>query len=131
MSLATVPWVDMLMNGMGIVERRPQVSGFSFEVGQLVRHKRYGYRGVVAACDRSCRAGDTWFFSNQTQPSRSQPWYHIVVHGAKHTTYVAEENIREDKGGEQVINPYTRGLFAYFNSGRYQPRKGVAVTASR
>ncbi|MFQ5845905.1 MAG: heat shock protein HspQ, partial [Planctomycetota bacterium] len=63
-----------------------------FEPGELVRHRRYGYRGVVAGLDPECRAGDEWYQGNLTQPDRRQPWYHVLVHGAQHTTYVAEEN---------------------------------------
>ncbi|MCZ6793967.1 MAG: heat shock protein HspQ, partial [Planctomycetota bacterium] len=82
-----------------------------FDIGELVEHKRYGYRGVVAGFDLRCRAGDDWYHGNLTQPSRDQPWYHVLVHGAEHTTYVAEDNLEPDAGGEQVVHPLARLLF--------------------
>ncbi|MEM7164097.1 MAG: heat shock protein HspQ [Planctomycetota bacterium] len=102
-----------------------QQPGFQpkYEVGQLIQHRRYAYRGVIAALDASCIADDDWYLSNQTQPDRDQPWYHVIVHGSHHTTYVAEENVEVDHGGEQVVNPLARELFEFFHRGRYQPRQ--------
>lgn len=93
-----------------------------FEVGQLVQHRRYAYRGAVIAVDLRCTDDDDWYLSNQTQPDREQPWYHVLVHGKAHTTYVAQSNLEEDHGGEQVIHPLARQFFEYFHRGRYQPR---------
>ena len=96
-----------------------------FQVGELVRHRRYGYRGVVAGHDETCQASEEWHRSNLTQPDRRQPWYHVLVHGAKHTTYAAEGNLEPDGGGEQVVHPFTKVLFENFVKGRYQPRENV------
>jgi len=96
-----------------------------FFVGQLVSHRRYGYRGVVAGRDPRCRADESWYFNNRTQPERAQSWYHVLVHGGVHTTYVAEENLEPYKGGEQIVHPLTRDLFGSFGNGHYQPREGV------
>ena len=100
----------------------------TFNIGQLVRHRRYGYRGVVAGWDPACEADDQWYWANATQPDRDQPWYHVLVHGKSHTTYVAEENLEAYEGGEQVVHPLTRELFDAFASGRYRPRRGIRFT---
>ena len=97
-----------------------------FEPGQLIQHRRYAYRGVVVRADSTCEVDDDWYLSNQTQPDRAQPWYHVLVHGSSETTYVAEENLEEDHGGEQVIHPLAREFFEYFHRGRYQPRQDLA-----
>ena len=47
-------------------------SDYLFEIGELVEHKRYGYRGVVAGRDASCRASDDWYEGNRTQPGQGQ-----------------------------------------------------------
>jgi len=96
-----------------------------YEVGHLVRHSLYGYRGVVVGRDPECRADDEWYWSNATQPARSQPWYHVLVHGAEGAAYVAEENLDSYDGGEQVLHDLVRRFFASFAAGRYHPRKGV------
>ena len=102
-----------------------------FEVGTLVSHKRYGYRGVVAGFDAECRADEAWYQSNATQPPRDQPWYHILVHGSDHTTYVAQSNLEVYKGGEQVANPLTRQFFESFHEGRYHLRQSHPEEAGR
>jgi hemimethylated DNA binding protein len=35
-----------------------------FGLGQLVRHLRYGYRGVVVDRDEFCEADDDWYSKN-------------------------------------------------------------------
>ena len=100
-------------------------AGPRFSPGDLVAHQRYGYRGVVAGCDAECRASEEWYWGNASQPDRGQPWYHVLVHGGRHTTYVAQENLGPYDGGEQVVHPLTRKLFASFSQARYQVREGV------
>lgn len=89
-----------------------------FEVGQLVHHRKYGYRGVVASHDPYCRASESWYRRNRTQPRRDQTWYHVLVDGGKQT-YVAEENLELDGHGTQVDHPYVPHFFAAFLSGKY------------
>ena len=100
-----------------------------FFVGELVSHRRHGYRGVIAGWDTRCQADESWYFSNRTQPERDQPWYHVLVHGGVHTTYVAEENLEPYEGGEQIVHPLTRELFASFGCGHYRLREGVEFPA--
>ena len=90
-----------------------------FLKGQLVRHRRYGYRGVVVAFDRSCKADAAWYQSNQTQPDRNQPWYHVLVHETGSATYAAETNLQEDSGEEPITHPLIEEFFDGFVGGRY------------
>ena len=98
---------------------------YVLEIGDLVHHKRYGYRGVVAGRDPGCRASEEWYCSNLTQPDRTRPWYHVLVHGGHHSTYVAQENLEIDEGMEQVVHPLTKIVFESFHNGRYEPREGI------
>ena len=101
----------------------------SYFIGQLIEHTRYDYRGVVAGCDPICTADKEWYLANPTQPARDQPWYHVLVHGSEHSSYVAEENLLPYEGGEQVLHPLTRDLFESFARGRYRPRRGIRFPA--
>jgi heat shock protein HspQ len=89
-----------------------------FQVGEIVHHKRYDYRGVIAQADDGCSAPDEWYLRNRTQPDREQPWYHVLVHGGAET-YVAEENLELDPSGEEVKHPYVPRMFTMFIRGRY------------
>lgn len=91
-----------------------------FVPGQLVQHKRYGYRAVVVAVDPYCRAGDTWYQSNQTQPTRNQPWYHLLVHDSETTTYAAQGNLMADPLEEPIVHPLLEMFFGDFDDGGYE-----------
>jgi len=93
--------------------------GARFRPGALVGHRRYRYRGVVVDRDPECRADEGWYQSNQTQPPRDQPWYHVLPDGALHTTYVAEQNLMPDPTGEPVAHPLIETYFSSFGEGYY------------
>ncbi len=81
-----------------------------FAVGHVIHHRRYDYRGVIANVDFQCEAPDEWYYSNNTQPNREQPWYHVLVDGG-HETYVAQENLEPDDTGLPVNHPIIERLF--------------------
>lgn len=90
-----------------------------FRVGDLVRHVRYGYRGVVVAFDTRCQASEAWYRKNQTRPAREQPWYHVLVDGSSHTTYAAETSLAADPSGAPVEHPLVAHFFVELEDGRY------------
>ena len=90
-----------------------------FQPGQLVRHKRYGYRGVVVELDLLCKADDNWYSSNKTQPDRNQPWYHVLVHTSGSVTYPAESSLEEDLSCEPVDHSMIEVFFKGFDGQRY------------
>ncbi|MGE9293153.1 MAG: heat shock protein HspQ [Puniceicoccales bacterium] len=90
-----------------------------FRVGQLVRHVRYGYRGVVVAFDEVCQASESWYSHNQTRPDRNPPWSHVLVDGVSYSTYAAQESLTADTAGECIIHPWTELYFSSFEDGAY------------
>lgn len=87
--------------------------------GQVVRHRLYGYRGVVVDVDRSCQADDAWYLSNLTQPDRNQPWYHVLVDGSPVTTYPAQSNLEADTSEPEIRHPLLSVYFKGLDAGRY------------
>lgn len=90
-----------------------------FTVGQLVRHCRYGYRGLVVDFDVRCRADNQWYRSNLTQPRRDQTWYHLLVHDSTINTYAAQENLVPDPTPMAIDHPLVEQFFDRFDLGRY------------
>ncbi|MCH8924432.1 MAG: heat shock protein HspQ [Planctomycetes bacterium] len=90
-----------------------------FTSGQLVKHRRYGYRGVVVDLDAHCKASEEWHRSNQTQPERLQPWYHVLVHGSSQITYAAQTSLEADDSGQPVDHPLVELFFAEFTGQAY------------
>ena len=90
-----------------------------FARGQLVKHRRYGYRGVVVEFDPNCRAPEEWYQSNQTQPDRQIPWYHVLVHGGVQITYAAQTSLATDDSNQPVEHPLVGEFFSEFTSHDY------------
>jgi len=98
-----------------------------YEIGSVVTHKLYGYRGVVVAYDPQCMAGNTWYMANKTQPPKDQPWYHVLVHESGGlSTYVAQSNLAHDHSGKPIIHPRLDSYFAEFRDGAYRAHSANA-----
>lgn len=94
-----------------------------FTVGTLVRHRLFGYRGVIFDVDAEFLGSEEWYaVMARSRPPRDAPWYHVLVHGQEHTTYVAERNLREDEAPQAVEHPLLESLFDGFENGRYRRR---------
>lgn len=97
--------------------------GVYFDLGAIVRHRRYRYRGVIVAFDPRCMACDKWYYANKTQPSRNQPWYHVLVHDSGGlSTYVAQSNLELDPDKSPVHHPRIPCYFSELKDGCYKLR---------
>ena len=97
-----------------------------FNVGDCIHHRRFGYRGVIVDVDASFQGSDAWYAEMATsQPPKDAPWYHVLVHAALHTTYVAERNLEPDPSGEPTEHPLLDDFFEGFHDGRHLPRRGL------
>lgn len=101
-------------------QRREGDPPSQFVPGELVRHRRYGYRGVVVDFDRTCKAPDTWYQANKSQPRRDQPWYHVLVDSSDSTTYAAEDSLRLDLSRTEIRHPMLTFYFGPFVDGCYE-----------
>ncbi len=94
-----------------------------FQVGQLVRHKLFDYRGVVYDVDAEFSLSEEWYETMaRSRPPKDRPWYHVLVHDGDHTTYVAERNLVADDSGEAIRHPELGDYFGEFKDSRYIPR---------
>ena len=90
------------------------------DLGLVVTHRVYGYRGVIVAVDPVCMAGDTWYKTNKTQPNRDQPWYNVLVHDSGGlSTYVAHSNLKKDTSGQAIDHPRIGCYFTKLADGCY------------
>jgi heat shock protein HspQ len=97
-----------------------------FSPGQLIHHKLFDYRGVIVDVDATCQASDDWYDRvARSRPPRDQPWYHVLVHGATHMTYVAQRNLEPDDSGQPITHPLLDRFFSVFRDGRYETGEPV------
>ena len=91
-----------------------------FAVGDLVHHKLFDYRGVVADVDPRFMLTYEWYENvARSLPPKDKPWYHVLVHNATHNTYVAERNLEGDTSTEPIQHPLVEFQFNEFKDGRY------------
>jgi len=97
-----------------------------FHVGQPIHHKLFDYRGVIADVDANYQGNSEWYEKiARSRPPKNAPWYHILVDGAEHWTYVAERNLERDVTGEPIDHPDLGEVFKNFSDGQYYRRGGV------
>lgn len=98
-----------------------------FRVGQVVKHSRWGYKGVIIGWDETARAPDAWIkeMHRENRGWSRQPNYAILVdtrdRPAPQITYVPQENISVIKH-TKVLHPSVDDYFEQFDGSQYLPR---------
>lgn len=96
------------------------ITRVKFSVGELVHHRLFDYRGVIVDVDQNFQGTEEWYEAvTKTNPPKDRPWYHVLVHGSNHATYVAEQNLESDESKEPIKHPMLEHFFSKFADGRY------------
>jgi len=70
--------------------------------------------------DECFQGSDEWYDEvARSRPPKDKPWYHVLVHGASHRTYVAERHLEPDVSGEPIKHPEVDDFFDLFREGVY------------
>jgi len=102
---------------MGTVTK---ITRAQFTVGDLVRHRLFDYRGVVVDVDPNFQSSEEWYeMVAKSRPPKDKPWYHVLVHQAVHSTYVAERNLEQDQSASPIQHPMLDEFFSRLENGRY------------
>ena len=111
-------------------ERDMQTLTAKFPIGQVVRHRRYPFRGVIFDVDPTFANSEEWWLSipEESRPRKDQPYYHLFAENAETTyiAYVSEQNLLEDDSGKPVRHPEVASVFTGFANGRYILRANQA-----
>jgi heat shock protein HspQ len=100
---------------MGTVSVAPR-----FESGQIVAHRRSGFRGVIVSVDERYQGTDEWYEqAARSRPPKDRPWYHVLVHDTMHEAYVAERNLEPVDQPEPVEHPLVWVFFDEMVDGHY------------
>jgi len=95
-----------------------------FRIGQVVHHLRFGYVGVVFDIDPGFAGTEDWYEQvARSRPPKDKPWYHVLVDGAAHTTYVAERHLAPADPPRPIAHELVDHLFGGFDGERYRPRQ--------
>ena len=100
-----------------------------FQIGQIVRHRVYPFRGVIFDIDPEFNNTDEWYESipEDRRPRKDQPFYHLFAENAEseYIAYVSEQNLLPDETGEPVRHPQVAEVFEKDESGSYRRRNAV------
>ena len=95
-----------------------------FEIGQVVKHRIYPFRGVIFDVDPTFSNTEEWLSAipEQVRPHRDQPFYHLLAENAQnyYVAYVSEQNLLPDTSGAPVSHPRVEQLFGDLKDARYQ-----------
>lgn len=105
----------------------PPVSHARFNVGDVVRHRVFDFRGVVFDIDPVFANTDEWYdaIPEDVRPRKDQPFYHLLAENAEssYVAYVSQQNLLRDDSDEPVDHPAISGLFDDLVDGRYQLKR--------
>ena len=107
-----------------------QVRQAKFQIGDIVRHRFYPFRGVIFDVDPVFANTEEWYRSipPEVRPRKDQPFYHLLAENEQTTyiAYVSEQNLLIDDSGEPVSHPDAGRMFEGLRDGRYVVRSGQA-----
>ncbi|MCT8158466.1 heat shock protein HspQ [Pseudoruegeria sp. SHC-113] len=94
-----------------------------YHLGQVVRHRKHPFRGVVFDVDPEFANTEEWYnaIPEESRPSREQPFYHLLAVNEQdhYVAYVSEQNLIADYTGGPVEHPDLPDLFGDFRDGAY------------
>jgi len=94
-----------------------------YYLGQVVRHRKHPFRGVVFDDDPGVANTEERYESipEEARPDKDQPFYHLLAENDQsyYVAYVSEQNLVADYSGEPVDHPDLSELFGPFQDGYY------------
>ena len=103
-----------------------KVRSAKFQIGQVVRHRLYPFRGVVFDIDPTFSNTEEWYeaIPEQMRPAKDQPFYHLLAENAEQSyiAYVSQQNLVRDDSEEPIDHPAVESMFNGFDDGRYRLR---------
>lgn len=97
-----------------------------FEIGQVVKHRIYPFRGVIFDVDPTFSNTEQWWqaIPAEVRPRKDQPYYHLLAENEKtsYIAYVSEQNLLPDETGQPVQHPQVVELFGALQGDRYALR---------
>jgi heat shock protein HspQ len=97
-----------------------------FQIGEVVRHRVYPFRGVIFDVDPVFANTEEWWAAipAEIRPRKDQPFYHLLAENAETTyvAYVSEQNLVPDDSGRPVSHPQVTDMFSEMKGGRYVRR---------
>ena len=100
-----------------------------YQIGQVVRHRIFPFRGVIFDVDPVFNNTEEWYQSipEDIRPRKNQPFYHLLAENeeTEYIAYVSEQNLLPDDVGGPVRHPQVDEIFELDSEGKYRPRTAL------
>tara|TARA_B100001778_G_C18488063_1_gene583697 strand:- start:454 stop:873 length:420 start_codon:yes stop_codon:yes gene_type:complete len=94
-----------------------------FNIGDIVKHKIYPFRGVIVDVDPEFSNSEEWYKSipAEIRPSKEQPFYHLMAENTEtfYAAYVSQQNLVVDGENGPVDHPDLDQIFNGIHKGKY------------
>ena len=108
-----------------------KIRNAKYQIGQVVRHRLFPFRGVVFDIDPIFNNTEEWYQSipAEVRPAKDQPFYHLFAENdeTEYIAYVSEQNLLPDDSGEPVRHPQVAEVFVQDGNGGYRPRQSTTT----
>src|ERR1700730_9503329 len=100
-----------------------------FQIGHIVRHRIFSFRGVIFDIDPQFANTEEWWLSipEDVRPRKDQPFYHLLAENEQ-GSYNADgsrQDLLPDATGKPVGHPHTALIFDGFEGGQYHLRPRI------
>ncbi len=97
-----------------------------FGIGQVVRHRKYPFRGLIYDVDPIFANTEEWWLAipEDVRPRKDQPFYHLFAENTEteYIAYVSEQNLLPDESGEPLRHPQIDEIFVRTEAGEYKSK---------
>jgi len=104
----------------------PPIVHARFSIGDVVKHRMFGFRGVVFDIDPVFANSEEWYdaIPEHARPDKQQPFYHLLAENGEssYVAYVSQQNLIADDSDEPVDHPAITGMFSAYADGKYRLR---------
>lgn len=101
----------------------PPVVHARFSIGDVVKHRHVGFRGVIFDIDPVFANSEEWYeaIPQDARPDKHQPFYHLLAENgdSSYVAYVSQGNLVADDSDEPVDHPAIAGMFGAYADGKY------------
>ena len=95
-----------------------------YHLGQIVRHKKHPFRGVIFDVDPEFANTEEWYESipMSIRPKKEQPFYHVFAENDQvfYSAYVSQQNLLIDDSNIPVEHPDVPVFFGGFDGASYE-----------
>ncbi|MGJ8572868.1 MAG: heat shock protein HspQ [Hoeflea sp.] len=107
-----------------------QLKQAKFQIGQIVKHRIFPFRGVIFDVDPVYANTEEWWnaIPEHVRPSKDQPFYHLLAENdeTEYVAYVSEQNLLVDDSDSPVRHPQLNEFFDAPVDGVYKPKERVS-----